>query len=158
MKKLILLNKGYKNIFITLATYHKDIDESVDLILKNNGQIRLVKGWWYDGDIKNWDKVTEKYYSNAKKLIDDKKNHILATHDFNIIKKLFDEYKKLDHIEFSFFMFNKKFVERQIKLLPYKIKKKSLYKMYGSNILNLPLTIFYSNFYKNSELFVKSFF
>lgn len=155
---LRVLNKGYKNIFITLATYHKDIDESVDLILKNNGQIRLVKGWWYDGDIKNWDKVTEKYYSNAKKLIDDKKNHILATHDFNIIKKLFDEYKKLDHIEFSFFMFNKKFVERQIKLLPYKIKKKSLYKMYGSNILNLPLTIFYSNFYKNSELFVKSFF
>lgn len=153
---LRLLNEGYKNIFITLATYHKDIDKSVDLILKNNGTIRLVKGWWNDGDIKNWDKVTDKYYENAKKLVKSRNNHILATHDFTIIKKLFDEYKEINHIEFSFFMFNSKFVKEKIRLFPYKIKKKSFYKVYGNKLLNLPLTIFYSNFYKNTNLFIKN--
>ena len=151
---LTLLNKGYKNIFITLATYHKDIDKSVDFILKNNGTIRLVKGWWNDGDIKNWDKVTEKYYENAKKLVKSRNNHILATHDFTIIKKLFDEYKEINHIEFSFFMFNSKFVKEKIKSFPYKIKKKSFYKVYGNKLLNLPLTIFYSNFFKNINFII----
>ena len=143
---LKLLKLGYKNIFITLASYHEDIDESVDLILKNDGIIRLVKGWYNDGDIKDWNIVTKNYLRNAKKLVESNKFHILATHDFKILKKLYNNYgNKMDNIEVAFFYFNKGFVKKQLEKFPYIIKYKQFYKPYGNKCKSLFFNIRYSN-------------
>jgi len=138
---LKLLKYGYKNIFITLATYHSDIDKRVDIILKHNGTIRLVKGWYKDGDVKDWNIVSENYFNNAKKIVESGKFHMLATHDFKILRKLYDLYgSKMDNIEVIFFKFSKKYVTKQIKVFPYEIKHTSFYKPYG----RICLSFFYS--------------
>lgn len=129
---LKLLNYGYNNLFITLATYHSDIDLRVDTVLKHNGTIRLVKGWYKDGDVHNWDSVSENYLRNAKKMVKSGKFHMLATHDFDILKNLYDIYGyKMDIIEIIFFRFNKDFITREIDTFPYVIRNKSFYKPYG---------------------------
>lgn len=128
---------GYNNIFITLATYHSDVNKSVDKILKIGGSIRLVKGWYFDGDIKNWSDVTNNYLENAKKLASDKNFHIFATHDFDILNELYklDE-KNMENKEISCFKFNQEYIESQINKFPYKIKNISLYKPYGNVCLS----------------------
>jgi hypothetical protein len=138
-----LIKLGYKNIFITLATYRSDINERVDYVLKHNGTVRLVKGWYKDGDIKSWKKVSELYFENARKLIETNNYHILATHDFNILKKLYDIYgeKQMNKIEIIFFSFSKKFVTKKIKNFPYKIQNKSFYKPYGKVCLSFLYTL-----------------
>jgi hypothetical protein len=137
-----LLRSGYRNIFLTLATYHTDIDKKVDYVLKEGGTIRLVKGWYNDGTVKKWDDVTENYYRNAKKLVESGEYHMLATHDFNILHKLYDIYgDQMDKIEIKFFSFSKKFVEKKQKTFPYKIKNKSFYKPYGKVCLSLFYTL-----------------
>lgn len=151
-----LLNKGYKNIFITIATYHNDVNKIIDYILKNNGNIRLVKGWWNDGNINNWDKVTEKYFDNAIKLIKSKRKHILATHDFKLIKKLLDKNLNLDNIEFSFFYFNKKYVNHNLKIIPYKFNNISYYKPFKPNIFTILYNLNNGNFFKNFNLIYKA--
>jgi hypothetical protein len=129
---LKLLNYGYNNLFITLATYHSDIDQRVDTVLKHNGTIRLVKGWYKDGDVHDWDSVSENYLRNAKKMVKSGKFHMLATHDFDILKNLYDIYGyKMDIIEIIFFRFNKDFITREIDTFPYVIRNKSFYKPYG---------------------------
>lgn len=140
---LKVLELGYKNVFITLATYHSDIDERVDIILKKNGTIRLVKGWYTDGNVKNWNTVTENYYRNARKLIMSNRFHLLATHDFIILRKLFDEFgnKHMDKIEIIFFNFSKTYVKKKLKTFPYEIKNISFYKPYGRICLSFMYTL-----------------
>ena len=141
---LKLLSLGYKNVFLTLATYHSDIDKIVDLVLKYDGCVRLVKGWYNDGDVKSWKKVSENYLRNSKKLVQTGKYHILATHDFVILKKLYDEYGvRMDNLEIIFFKFSQKFVEQKMTQFPYEIKNKSFYKPYGKICMS-----FLSNFKK----------
>ena len=119
---------GYQNIVLTLATYHNDIDDVVDKLLNENFNIRLVKGWWNDGEIKNWDTVSNKYFLNSKKLIENGGNHILATHDFYLLEKLYNLYgNKMDNIELSFFHFNKNYVNDKIKHFKFAIVNKSFY-------------------------------
>ena len=138
---LKLLKLGYKNVFITLATYHSDIDERVNIVLKEGGVVRLVKGWYKDGDVKNWNEVTFNYLKNAKKLVESGTFHILATHDFDILLELYKQYdKKMDLLEIIFFKFSLKFVQKKLKKFPYTIKNKSLYKPYGK----ICLSFFYS--------------
>lgn len=135
---LKLLHLGYTNIFITLQTYHKDVFQKVKLILKNGGHIRLVKGWYKDGDVKNWNQVTENYYQIARLLVEDNHFHLLATHDFNLLKKLYDEYgSRMNKMEIIFFSFSKGFVESKMKYFPYQIINKSFYKPYGRKCLSL---------------------
>lgn len=138
-----LIKLGYKNIFITLATYRSDVSERVDYVLKHNGVVRLVKGWYKDGDVKSWDKVTELYFINAKKLIETNNYHILATHDFNILEKLYDIYgqNRMNNIEIIFFSFSKKFVTKKLKKFKYEIKHKSFYKPYGKVCLSFMYTL-----------------
>jgi len=138
---LRLLKHGYKNVFITLATYHSDIDERVNIVLKEGGVVRLVKGWYTDGDVKNWNEVTFNYLRNAKKLVESGTFHILATHDFDILLELYKQYTyKMDNIEIIFFKFSLNFVQKKLNKFPYKIKNKSLYKPYGK----ICLSFFYS--------------
>ena len=138
---LKLLRLGYKNIFITLATYHSDIDERVNTVLRAGGVVRLVKGWYKDGDVKNWNEVTYNYLRNAKKLVESGTFHILATHDFDILLELYKQYStKMDILEIIFFKFSLKYVQKKLKEFPYTIKNKSLYKPYGK----ICLSFFYS--------------
>lgn len=133
-----LIKRGNNNIFITLATYRSDVSERVDYVLKNGGVVRLVKGWYNDGDVKSWETVTRLYYENAKKLVETNNYHILATHDFNILKKLYDKYgeSRMNNIEIIFFSFSKRFVTKKIKEFPYEINNKSFYKPYGKVCLS----------------------
>ena len=140
---LKILDLGYKNVFITLAAYHSDIDERVDIILKKKGTIRLVKGWYNDGNVKNWNTVSENYYRNARKLIKSNTFHLLASHDFIILKKLYDEFGNIyiDKIEIIFFNFSKNYVKKEMKKFPYKIKNISFYKPYGRICLSIMYTL-----------------
>jgi hypothetical protein len=130
---LKLIKLGYTNIFITLASYRDDIDESVDLILKNNGCVRLVKGWYNDSAVKDWSIVTQNYFRNAKKLLETGNYHVLGTHDFIILKNLYDMYgqTRMDNIEIAFFYFNRDFITEKQKDFPYIIKYKQFYNPYG---------------------------
>lgn len=156
---LRLLKKN-KNIIITLATYHSTTSHIVNKVLNKKGSIRLVKGWWADGDIKNWDKVTKNYELNAIKLINDpnkERKHILATHDFNLLGDLYKQYEnRMAIIEISFFYFNQYYVERMIKNFRYDIKIKSFYISYGLKTLGIPFFIVKSNQPKNIKMMLKS--
>lgn len=133
-----LLGYGYRNIFITLATYHSDIGERVDTVLKHNGTVRLVKGWYKDGDVKDWGEVSANYLDNAKKLVESGRFHILATHDFKILRQLYTLYgERMDNIEVIFFRFSKDFVYKQLEEFPFVIKNISFYKPYGRACMSL---------------------
>lgn len=135
---LRFLELSYHNIFMTLQAYHSDVIKRVKIVLRNNGHIRLVKGWYKDGDVTDWKQVTENYYQAARLLVQDKNFHLLATHDFDLLKKLYDEFgTRMDKMEIIFFSFNQKFVENKIKTFPYTIKNKSFYKPYGRKCLSL---------------------
>jgi len=84
---LKFLNKNYKNVGLTLASYNSSINIKVDNILKLKGHIRLVKGYYY-GDINDYKMITNLYYLNAIKLIESKNFHTLAIHDFELLNKL----------------------------------------------------------------------
>ena len=72
------------------------------------------------------------------------KYHISATHDFVILKKLYDEYGvRMDNLEIIFLNFSQKFVEQKMTQFPYEIKNKSFYKPYGKICMS-----FLSNFKK----------
>lgn len=154
---LKLLNDGLTNNVITLATYHSDIDEKVDLILKKNGRVRLVKGWWNDGDVKDWNNVTQNMYNNGIKLANDNNNHIIATHDFDLLKRLYQK-NNMNNIEISFFLFNNNYVKDQIENFPFNIKRKSFYQVYGHKMFNIPLLVLNSNLNRNLKLLYKSIF
>jgi len=154
---LKFLDEKFTNIYITLACYHTDIDEKVNFILKKGGKIRLVKGWWNDGDQKNWDKVSKKYIKNAIKLINNGKYHILGTHDFDILEKLYQNYTSMmDKVEISFFYANKDYVLTKLKDFKYEIKNKSFYKTYGNILISSYFFITYSNLKRNIPFILKS--
>jgi len=126
-----IINLGYNNIGLTLPTYYNISNDILDNIIKNNGHIRLVKGYYY-GDIKNWNKVTDNYYKLACKLIESNNYHQLATHDFNILKKLKKKYPNyLNNTEIGFFNFAKKHVEYNLKFFD-NIPMKSYYLSFGN--------------------------
>ena len=62
-----LLERGYKNVGITIACYHRVASIYVDLVLAKGGHIRLVKGYYNDGQIRDWNKVTKNYLGKCKK-------------------------------------------------------------------------------------------
>jgi hypothetical protein len=135
---LKLIKLGYNNVFITLACYREDIDERVDIVLKNKGHIRLVKGYYSDNTVKEWSQVTANYLRNAKKLVEDNNFHIIATHDFEILQKLYQEYgSRMDQKQIAFFELYKSFVQKKLSQFPYKIKHISYYKPYGRVCLSL---------------------
>ena len=107
-------NKGYQNIGLTLATYHSDVSIRVDSILKQNGHIRLVKGYYYGDLSNNWQEVGKLFEENAEKLAKTGNYHCIATQDFDILSSLVDKNLNLNNIEFSFFESAKNYVNYQI--------------------------------------------
>ena len=92
---------NYTNVGISLATNDKKINHKVDNVLDIGGSICLVKGA-YKGDITAWDIVSENYRINAEKLIKFENNHILATHDFELLNNLKEKYNNFRKIGLSF--------------------------------------------------------
>lgn len=142
---LKLLNKKYKNIGLTLATYNYSINNKIDNILNLNGHIRLVKGYYY-GDVKCHKITTDLYYLNAEKLIKSKNFHTLATHDFKLLKKLKNEYNNdFNNIELAFFYTHFYNVIKNVKDFK---NIKSFYIPYGSLLKYLIHNIQYINLYQ----------
>ncbi len=117
------LFKKTDNIGITLATYHNTIDKSVDKVLARGGHIRLVKGYYNDYSVKDWEVVGKNYIRNAIKLIKSGNFHTLATHDFEILDIIFKDYSgKMKNIELMFFWFARKHVYENLETFKYKDK------------------------------------
>jgi hypothetical protein len=126
-------NIGYQNIGLTLATYHNDVSRRVDNILKHNGHVRLVKGYYYGYLSNNWQEVGKLFEENAEKLARSGNYHCIATHDFDILSSLVNKNFNLNNIEFAFFETGKNYVNYEIqkKGLLDKLLYKSLYIPYG---------------------------
>ena len=119
---------------ITIACYHHGASDYVDMILRAKGHIRLVKGYYNDGQIKNWSTVTEKYFENAKKIIKSPDYHQLATHDFMNILEPLNRIKRLNtmyNIEFGFFINASKHVENECKKYKLTLSNKCVFITFG---------------------------
>ncbi len=131
---LYLKERGYDNLGITIACYHNTATSYVDLILNRGGHIRLVKGYYNDGQIRDWKKVTQNYLENAKKIIKDYKYHQIATHDFENVLSHLNNIKKLenlDNIEFGFFINAEKHIDRECQKYNIKLKNKCVLITFG---------------------------
>jgi hypothetical protein len=129
-----LKERGYHNIGITIACYHKEVDNYVNVILNKGGNIRLVKGYYNDGNIRNWNIVTQNYLRNAMKIIKSNNYHQLATHDFkNVLVPLFKQ-KNLNHlpnIEMAFFINSMKHLRKEMNKYNLEIKNKCVFLVFG---------------------------
>lgn len=131
---LYLRDRGYTNLGITIACYHTTASAYVDLILQKGGHIRLVKGYYNDGQIRDWTKVTQNYLHNSKKIIKSVNYHQLATHDFKNILDPLNKIKRLDtlyNIEFGFFVNADKHVERESKKYGINLSHKCIFITFG---------------------------
>ena len=110
---------GYRNVGLTLATYNKSAYAKIAEILQQGGNIRLVKGL-YSGDITDWDAVTDNYLKCAKILIDSKTRHTIATHDFEILSKLYYYSPNfVNTINLAFFYDAESYVNSMLSKMPF---------------------------------------
>ena len=146
---LNLLERGYKNIGITIACYHRVASIYVDIVLARNGHIRLVKGYYNDGQIKDWDQVTKNYLENAKKIVKSPYYHQIATHDFKNVLKPLNDIKKLESLqnkEFGFFINATKHVERETKKYGIKLPMKCVLITFGKKFRYIRSNLFYISY------------
>ena len=116
---------------------------------------------FYKGNIKNWNEVSNFFLQVAIKLVKSDLYHCIATHDFNIIKKLLS-YQN-NKIEYAFFYSSKKYVAFSINKYNLQLNRKSLYIHYGDVIPYLRDNLIYldhwnimkrylNNIYSNIEI------
>ena len=144
-----LLERGIKNVGITIACYHRRASEYVDLILRKNGHIRLVKGYYNDGQIRDWTQVTQNYLENAKKIIKNPYYHQLATHDFKNVLKPLNEIKKLENLvnkEFGFFINAIKHVETECEKYGIKLPLKCVLITFGKKFRYIRSNLFHISY------------
>jgi hypothetical protein len=129
---LMRLNSmGCKNVGITLAAYNSSVCDKIDNILSKGGHVRLVKGI-YEGNIHDSDHIDKIYYENAIKLIRSGYYHTIATHDFKLLKRLYDYNTKFnDYIEIAFFYNSYSYATSMLKLFPFENKFISFYIPHG---------------------------
>tara|TARA_Y100000389_G_C17388258_1_gene478341 strand:- start:283 stop:1152 length:870 start_codon:yes stop_codon:yes gene_type:complete len=123
---------GFNNVGITLSTYNFSVHCKLDTVLNMGGNVRLVKGV-YAGDITDWDVVTNNYLICAKKLINSGNYHTLATHDFDVLLKLY-YYRSsfINTIELAFFHHAEDYVNHMLMKMPFVPKYKTFYIAYGN--------------------------
>ncbi len=146
---LHLLERGFNNLGITIACYHQFASDYVNLILKKNGNIRLVKGYYNDGEIKDWNLVTKIYLENAKKIIKSGDYHQLATHDFKNILYPLNKIRKLNtltNIECGFFINSIKHIERETTKYNIEIINKCMFITFGEKIRYLKSNFSYISY------------
>lgn len=128
------INNGFTNIGLTVATNHQNSSKTIDSILQNRGHIRLVKGYYHNDEMQNWNQVTEIYKKNAEKLLQSDNYHVIATHDFDILDLLYKKYGNShvwEKIEFGFFYSSLNFIQNQNEIYKIQFPNKSLYIPYG---------------------------
>lgn len=128
------IKKGYKNIGITIATNHINANEIVDNIITQNGHVRLVKGYYYSDEVTDWNKVTEIFKENAVKLLKSNNFHVIATHDFEILSELYENFGSSPgwkKTEFGFFYSSLNYIKSQNETYKISFPNKSLYIPYG---------------------------
>lgn len=135
----------YTNIGITLACYRKNIDSSVRKVLSVNGKIRLVKGFYRDGEL-SWKDTSQKYIENSIRLLDSGYfGHELAGHDFKLLKKLIN-HPNIYLITFGFYFWNRNYAFEQIKKYDFPLDLKiCLYFSYGDLSNTLKVVILDAN-------------
>ena len=129
---LMRLNSmGCKNVGITLAAYNSSVCDKIDNILSKGGHVRLVKGI-YEGNIHDSDHIDKIYYENAIKLIRSGYYHTIATHDFKLLKRLYDYNTKFnDYIEIAFFYNSYSYATSMLKLFSFENNFISFYIPHG---------------------------
>ncbi len=131
---LYLKERGFTNLGITIACYHEGVNNYVDFILNKGGNIRLVKGYYNDGSIKDWTIVTNNYLRNAIKITKDTNYHQLATHDIkNVLVPLnkIKDINTLNNIEIGFFVNSIKHLGKELKKYNLKINNKCMFLVFG---------------------------
>lgn len=131
---IYLKERGYSNLGITIACYHENVDNYVNYILSKGGNIRLVKGYYNDGTVRDWDDVTRKYLNNAKKIIKDSNYHQLATHDIKNVIAPLNKIKNLNqlyNIEIGFFVNSMGHLQKELKKYDLKIHNKCVFLVFG---------------------------
>ena len=149
MTYISLFERGYTNLGITIACYHKKVDKYVNLVLNRGGHIRLVKGYYNDGQIKDWNIVTQNYYRNALKIIKSPQYQQLATHDFDKVLAPLNKIKKLENLynkEFGFFINSTKHVESEMKKYNINLPNKCIFITFGKKFKHIKTNFNYINF------------
>lgn len=111
---------------LTVACYRSEASAIVDKIIDIGGHVRLVKGYYCDYDVDDWSKVGDIFEENARKLARSSNWHTLATHDFDILKRIFTD-EPVAHIEVSHFCHARWYVEHEMQSFPIDITHKSFY-------------------------------
>ena len=142
------MDRGVKNVGITIATY-RIAGVYVDLILNRNGHIRLVKGYYNDGQIRDWNVVTQNYLDNAKKILKHQNYHQIATHDFKNILAPLNKIQRLEYMEnkeFGFFINSIKHVETECKKYGIKLPMKCVLITFGKKFRYIRSNLFHISY------------
>lgn len=99
------LYKKYGNLGICLQAYQRRTKDDLVRVLKYRAPVRLVKGFYNDGDITDWAELTKNYLLLMKELLAKSSRPCIATHDLKIIAAAKREIKagKLKNAEIQFF-------------------------------------------------------
>lgn len=150
---MILINK-YDNLGITLACYRKNIDFYIQKVLSIKGKIRLVKGFYRDGEL-SWEDTSQKYLENSIRLLNSGySGHELSGHDFKILKKIIN-HPNIYLITFGFYFWNRKYAFEQIEKYDFPENLNiSLYFSYGDLLNNLKVVILEANKHNTYKLWI----
>ena len=100
------LHDEFGNVGICLQAYLQRTREDLARVLERQAPVRLVKGFYNDGDITDWGEVTDNYRSLMYELLSSKsKRPCIATHDLELIGEAKHEIKqeKVENAELQFF-------------------------------------------------------
>lgn len=99
------LKKKHKNVGVCLQAYHRRTEKDLYHLLAKKSAVRLVKGFYKDGDFDNWNQVTANYRKLMKPLLLHSPKPAIATHDIALLdeaKRIITKHK-LKNAELQFF-------------------------------------------------------
>ena len=99
------LDDEFGNVGICLQAYLRRSRDDLDRILERQAPVRLVKGFYNDSDIRNWQKVTDNYRSLMHELLSKSDRPCIATHDLDLVKEAIQRIKveEIKKAEIQFF-------------------------------------------------------
>ena len=125
----LLSRYGPHRVGLTIQCYHDTADATVDAILRQNGTVRLVKGFYNDGTL-SWAEATRSLERNARKLIaHESALHQLATHDFDLLERLGREGGPATwtKVQVAFFWFARHHVFHRLARFPHRLPYAAFY-------------------------------
>ncbi len=99
------LKKKYSNVGVCLQAYHRRTERDLYKLLAKKSAVRLVKGFYKDGDFKTWQEVTNNYHKLMKPLLFHSSKPAIATHDIALLDeaKRIIKKNKIKNAELQFF-------------------------------------------------------